>query len=291
MIDRGRGHIVGVASMAGYRGLPWMISYSASKAALIAYLEALRPGLARRGITVTTVCPGFVRTAMSTGSPLQRPVKMLEPEEAARHLVRAVLRRPRNCVFPWSHADRPGRPQVMPDRLFDWMMDGRARGPDHGILSVRATGEESIDDRRACRIDRAAVDRRAGPLPRLRRAAAAATTVCPGCVASLPDARRHPRGDRPARRPQPDRRGVLRRPGLDPIPPVGTAVPALQGGRRRARMSILRHLLALERPDARVLEVGIGDGENLRFLPELDASTASTSPGRSSPPAATASPG
>ena len=72
MINRGRGHIVGVASVAGYRGFPWMISYSASKAALIAYLEALRPGLARRGVTVTTVCPGFVRTAMSTGVPYQR---------------------------------------------------------------------------------------------------------------------------------------------------------------------------------------------------------------------------
>src|SRR4029077_12833903 len=112
MLARGRGHIVGVASMAGYRGFPWMISYSASKAALIAYLEALRPGLARRGITVTTVCPGLVRTAVSTacaglsrrprgtGRPYRRPVKMLEPEQAARHVARAVLRRPRNCVFP-----------------------------------------------------------------------------------------------------------------------------------------------------------------------------------------------
>ena len=71
MLKRGRGHLVGVASLAGYRGFPWMISYSASKAALIAYLEALRPGLARRGITVTTVCPGFVRTAMSTRRSLQ----------------------------------------------------------------------------------------------------------------------------------------------------------------------------------------------------------------------------
>ena len=43
MLNRGRGHIVGVASLAGYRGFPWMISYSASKAALITYLEAMRP--------------------------------------------------------------------------------------------------------------------------------------------------------------------------------------------------------------------------------------------------------
>src|SRR5208282_3826629 len=102
MLSRGRGHIVGVASLAGYRGFPWMISYSASKAALIAYLEALRPGLHRRGVKVTTVCPGFVRTRMSADIPFQHPVKMIEPEEAARHLLRAIDRQPRNCIFPWD---------------------------------------------------------------------------------------------------------------------------------------------------------------------------------------------
>ena len=69
MIERKHGHIIGMASMAGYRGFPWMISYSASKAALIAYLEAIRPGLSRRGVTVTTVCPGFVRTQLATEVP------------------------------------------------------------------------------------------------------------------------------------------------------------------------------------------------------------------------------
>jgi short-subunit dehydrogenase len=122
MIARGRGHIVGVASVAGYRGFPWMISYSASKAALIAYLEALRPGLRRRGVTVTTVCPGFVRTQMCTSVPYQRPVKMIEPEQAARHLVRAVERRPRNCVFPWSMRIGLAILKFMPDRLFDGLM-------------------------------------------------------------------------------------------------------------------------------------------------------------------------
>jgi short-subunit dehydrogenase len=128
MLTRGRGHLVGVASLAGYRGFPWMISYSASKAALIAYLEALRPGLARRGITITTVCPGFVRTAMSTGVPYKRKMRMLEPEQAAIHLVRAVLRRPRNCVFPWSMKLGLAILKLMPDRVFDWMM--RRAGPE-----------------------------------------------------------------------------------------------------------------------------------------------------------------
>ena len=128
MLTRGRGHLVGVASLAGYRGFPWMISYSASKAALIAYLEALRPGLARRGITITTVCPGFVRTAMSAGVPYKRKMKMLEPEQAAIHLVRAVLKRPRNCVFPWSMKMGLAILKFMPDRVFDWMM--RRAGPE-----------------------------------------------------------------------------------------------------------------------------------------------------------------
>lgn len=128
MIARGSGHIVGVASMAGYRGFPWMISYSASKAGLIAYLEALRPGLARRGITVTTVCPGFVRTAMSTNVPYKRQVKMLEPEQAARHVARAVLRRPRNCIFPFSLRIGVALLRIMPDPVFDWMM--RQAGPE-----------------------------------------------------------------------------------------------------------------------------------------------------------------
>lgn len=127
MIARGRGHLVGVASVAGYRGFPWMISYSASKAALIAYLEGLRPGLRRRGVTVTTVCPGFVRTQMSTSVPYQYPVKMIEPEDAARHLVRAVERRPRNCVFPFGMRIGLAILKYMPDRLFDGLM--RLAGP------------------------------------------------------------------------------------------------------------------------------------------------------------------
>jgi 3-oxoacyl-[acyl-carrier protein] reductase len=122
MIAQGRGHIVGIASMAGYRGFPWMISYSASKAALIAYLEAVRPGLRRRGVTVTTVCPGFVRTQMCTSVPYQHPVKMIEPEVAARHLLRAVERRPRNCVFPWEMKFGLALLKYMPDSFFDKLM-------------------------------------------------------------------------------------------------------------------------------------------------------------------------
>ncbi len=123
MIARGRGHLVGVSSVAGFRGMPWMASYSASKAAVWAYLEGLRPALKRRGIRITTVFPGFVRTGMTLEIPYARPVAMLEPEEAAAHLVRAIEKRPRDYVFPKSAALGMGFLRRSPNFLFDWMMD------------------------------------------------------------------------------------------------------------------------------------------------------------------------
>lgn len=123
MIERKSGHIIGLSSVAGFRGLPWMASYCASKAAVTAYLESLRPGLKRRGIRVTTVCPGFVRTGLTEQTPFRRPVPMLEPEEAARHLVRVIARRPRDYVFPFTTALGMRFLRAMPNWLFDWMMD------------------------------------------------------------------------------------------------------------------------------------------------------------------------
>jgi short-subunit dehydrogenase len=123
MFARGAGHIVGISSVAGYRGLPWMPGYSASKAALTTYLEGLRPALKRRGVTITTVYPGFVRTALTADTPFRRPVAMMEPEQAATSVVRAIVRRPRDSVFPLGTAIGMGLLQRLPNRVFDWMMD------------------------------------------------------------------------------------------------------------------------------------------------------------------------
>jgi short-subunit dehydrogenase len=123
MFARGAGHIVGISSVAGYRGLPWMPGYSASKAALTTYLEGLRPALKRRGVTITTVYPGFVRTALTADTPFRRPVAMMEPEQAADSVVRAIVRRPRDSVFPLGTAIGMGLLRRLPNRVFDWMMD------------------------------------------------------------------------------------------------------------------------------------------------------------------------
>lgn len=123
MIARKSGHIVGIASVAGFRGMPWMISYSASKAGLIAYLEAIRPGLKRRGIRVTTVCPGFVETAITRDTPFRDPVKMLTPQEAGKHLVRAIEKQPRDYIFPFSMKIGMLLLKKMPNWMFDSIMD------------------------------------------------------------------------------------------------------------------------------------------------------------------------
>lgn len=123
MIARGSGHLVGISSVAGFRGLPWMPGYSATKAAVSTYLEALRPALKRRGIAVTHVCPGFVRTPMTESTPFRRPVPMLEPDQAARHVVRAIETRPRDYVFPATIRLQMGVLRRLPSWAFDWLMD------------------------------------------------------------------------------------------------------------------------------------------------------------------------
>ena len=123
MIARGRGHLVGISSVAGFRGLPWMAGYCASKAAVSTYLEGLRPALKRRGIAITNVCPGFVRTGMTAQTPFRKPFPMLEADEAAAYIVRAVERRPRDYVFPRQAAFGMGLLRRLPNWMFDRMMD------------------------------------------------------------------------------------------------------------------------------------------------------------------------
>jgi short-subunit dehydrogenase len=128
MLARQSGHIVALASLAGCRGMPFSAAYSASKAALMTYLESLRPSLRRRGIAVTTVLPGFVRTPLMINAPVQPPMAMMEPEQAARHILRAIRRRSRVYAFPWSTRLLLSVLRWLPPWLYDWCM---ARGAAH----------------------------------------------------------------------------------------------------------------------------------------------------------------
>ena len=122
MIASRRGHIIGVASVAGYRGFPWMISYSASKAALIAYLEALRPGLRRARRDGDHGLSRIREDATEHLGSLSAAGQDARARAGGPHLVRAVMRRPRNCIFPWNMRIGLAILKYMPDPLFDRLM-------------------------------------------------------------------------------------------------------------------------------------------------------------------------
>lgn len=100
MCRRGRGRIAAIASIAAYRGLPYSPGYSASKAGLRAYAEALRPLLARHGVGVTVVCPGFFSSPMTDRWEGPTPF-LASGERAARRVKRGIDRGRARVSFPW----------------------------------------------------------------------------------------------------------------------------------------------------------------------------------------------
>jgi len=100
-IGRRSGQIVIVSSLAALLGLPDCPAYSASKAAIRAYGDALRRSVATHGVRITIVCPGFVDTPMSASLPFPRPL-MWSAERAAEYIARGIARGKREVLFPWS---------------------------------------------------------------------------------------------------------------------------------------------------------------------------------------------
>ena len=103
MILAGAGRIAGVASLAGYRGLPGHGAYSASKAALIALLESARVDLRGTGVSVTTICPGFVKSELTARNRYPMPF-LMETPAAVRVILSGVERKKRVVSFPWPMA-------------------------------------------------------------------------------------------------------------------------------------------------------------------------------------------
>lgn len=103
MVRARSGHVVGIASVAGFRGLPGAEAYGATKAAQIALLESLRASLRRDRVRVTTVAPGFVRTEMTSANTFPMPF-MVDADEAARAIADGLERGRVEIVFPWRMA-------------------------------------------------------------------------------------------------------------------------------------------------------------------------------------------
>ncbi len=118
MREARRGTLCGIASVAGFRGIPGAGAYSASKAAAIAWLEALRNELAGSGVTVVTVCPGYVDTPMTRVNRYRMPF-LLPADEAARRIARAIAARRRLAVIPWQMAIAGRLLRLVPAPLYD----------------------------------------------------------------------------------------------------------------------------------------------------------------------------
>ncbi len=118
MRQAGRGRLVGVASVAGFRGLSGLGAYSASKAALISYLESLRVDLHGSGVRVVTICPGYIKTPMTDINPYPMPF-LLPVEEAARRIARKIERGCSFAVVPWQMALVGRVMKLLPNWLYD----------------------------------------------------------------------------------------------------------------------------------------------------------------------------
>lgn len=118
MRRRRGGTLVGIASVAGIRGMPGSEAYCASKAAAISYLESLRVEMKPFGIRVLTICPGFVRTPLVAKNPYKMPF-LLEPAEFAARAVRAIAAQRSYTVIPWQMAIGAKVLRLLPNWLFD----------------------------------------------------------------------------------------------------------------------------------------------------------------------------
>src|SRR5208282_39585 len=123
-----KGKLVGIASVAGFRGLPGAGAYSASKAAAISYLESLRVELVGSGVQVITICPGYVATPMTAGNPYRMPF-LLSPERAAILMVRAIAAGRRFYILPWQLQWAGRLFSVLPRPIFDRVLAGAKRKP------------------------------------------------------------------------------------------------------------------------------------------------------------------
>lgn len=126
MVERERGHLVGISSLAQYRGLPRNAVYSASKAFLSTFLEGLRVDLRNAGIAVTDVRPGFVRTPMTAENRFPMPW-LVDPDDAADIIWRGIRRRDAVVAFPWQLATIVRSATVLPPAIYDRAV-ARAKG-------------------------------------------------------------------------------------------------------------------------------------------------------------------
>jgi NAD(P)-dependent dehydrogenase (short-subunit alcohol dehydrogenase family) len=121
MLERKRGQIAALSSLASYRGLPMMSGYCASKAGVSALMDSLRTELRPYGIDCTTICPGWIQTPLLVDITVPKDKVMAIPH-AVRVMVRAVERRKPYVAFPPNPHWLLALNRILPTRWGDWAL-------------------------------------------------------------------------------------------------------------------------------------------------------------------------
>jgi short-subunit dehydrogenase len=122
---------VGVASVAAIRGLPGHGAYCASKAGVVAYCESLRGECRGSGVRVVTIVPGYVATPLTAGNRYGMPF-LLQPDVFAERAFRAIAAGTSYRVIPWQMGVVAKLMRLLPNALFDRLLEGRGRKQRRG---------------------------------------------------------------------------------------------------------------------------------------------------------------
>ena len=123
MLEQKHGHIVGIASLASFLGLPATSSYCGAKAALRLHLQSLRQDLKPKNIQVTTICPGFVRTPLTDGNKHPMPF-MWDCDRAVRRMIGAIEANRGQDSFPFPLVAALWLGQLLPASLTERFLGG-----------------------------------------------------------------------------------------------------------------------------------------------------------------------
>jgi short-subunit dehydrogenase len=119
---RKKGHLSWIASVSGYRGLPKAAAYGPTKAALINLAESLKPELARDGITVTVINPGFVKTPLTDQNDFEMPF-LMEVEDAARKTIKGLAKGKFEVAYPAPFVRILKFARILPYRAYFWLIN------------------------------------------------------------------------------------------------------------------------------------------------------------------------
>jgi NAD(P)-dependent dehydrogenase (short-subunit alcohol dehydrogenase family) len=128
MREARQGVLAGVASVAGFRGLPGSGAYCGSKSAAITYLESLRVEMLGTGVSVVTICPGFIETPLTERNPYRMPF-LIPADKAAFLMANAIEDERRFYVLPWQMAMLGKLLRCLPRPIYDRIVAKRARKP------------------------------------------------------------------------------------------------------------------------------------------------------------------